>query len=406
MGNSVLLIGNGFLYSIADFLEKNRKDNSNKEIDEVSKRIKLISGLWKEFDDIHKDRELSRKLADIYNVRSLSPENFIEHIYSSMDILRLTHKLFNDGGIKKCESCFSDLSKSINNAISSKIASIIDKFWNEEEENKLYPTLYNFRLNGVLVKDKNIEGFLNNISSIYTTNYDGVLEILFKFNENRKGKIFNLVDLFNSASCGIHKNDGENENKDNYQHYYVCFSGINYYRNAKKLLHLHGSYKFFKYTVGLGELEIKIKKEKKQEFFESLRKEIKDKSLENGSPIFSVLFPIIVFGAPNLKMEVINSYNSLRTYFVLFQQDLKRNKNLIIWGQSLKNDPHILNAIKEFFIKENPNGNKKIIIIDVDENHILRSNDNSNVEVEFINPSQFQNMDKLLQEITNKIYKI
>ncbi|RUM58189.1 MAG: hypothetical protein DSY60_02530, partial [Persephonella sp.] len=114
----------------------------------------------------------------------------------------------------------------------------------------------------------------------------------------------------------------------------------------------------------------------------------------------SILEPILILNAPSLKEKQIKNFSLLKTYLYAFEKDLKKSNVLIIWGQSLENDPHIKEIIERKFINNNEIIDKKLIIIDINENHYFLSNTDRRISIEFINPQE-KGFIEILREILN-----
>jgi NAD-dependent SIR2 family protein deacetylase len=138
---------------------------------------------------------------------------------------------------------------------------------------------------------------------ICTTNYDGVLDTLLTTPRGRDAFLFK--DGFGNGRSGNYK-----EIKP------ASFRLLNRY-----LFHLHGSYKF----LNLDGETCKI----------------------TGNVINDN--PVIVFNNPDKKERIINRDRVLSAYFEKLKADLKTFDRLIIYGNSLINEPHIKQAIQQHF---------------------------------------------------------
>lgn len=93
----------------------------------------------------------------------------------------------------------------------------------------------------------------------------------------------------------------------------------------------------------------------------------------------------------------------LSVYFRAFREELKNAKNLIIWGQSLKNDPHIEEDIKRKFCIRNYFIKRNIIIVDTNEQHKIRDLcKGKDINIKFINPNDFNDLQNLFDKIYEK----
>lgn len=307
--NQVILLGNGFNYSLLDFVTEN---------DDLKGEIESIINLWNEFDDLIKN------ITTKFNLGSV--EEAIGLIYKSFLILKLTLK---ESENLDYDECLPTLKKRYEDAIYQKVLKIIENFVSYEVSG-IYRRLLSY-----LSKDPSpieLFGLNNSISgiynlvrnnkiSIYTTNYDALAEMVFSINENGMIK---LPDMF--KFCGDAR--------------YVCFYEDDFFDqlDKPKFLHLHGSYKFFKYY----EQEIKIKKE----FIKSFIQDNKD-----------YLIPVLIFNAPSKKEQRIRSFRVLSNYNLSFMENISSSSKLIIWGQSLKSDPYLKQCIVDRFINKNNKSN-------------------------------------------------
>lgn len=323
MSKSVLLLGNGFNQCLKEYL----KDDGNIKLE---KYFEDIVNLWNKFSHLMENEELKNNLCNIFKVERInSVEEVIHYIYISMDFLRLVSKLSVIEGSKKGEECLSRLSDNIKQNIYSKLSELVIDFWKQEIDG-FYSSLIKVKKN--LRLENKIKEFADSIVNIYTTNYDGVADTIFNFNQGNEY-------LFKDYFCGKNK-------KENYV--YFCPENIEYNDENKKLIHLHGSYKFFKFFIKEKKEEYIIKiKTKKYENIEETKINYPEEFIKKNE-----LAPIIVLDAKIKKKEIIENNALLREYFRLFENDLKTAKNLIIWGSSLTNDSHIENAIEDYFLKK------------------------------------------------------
>ncbi|WP_126993248.1 hypothetical protein [Thermosipho globiformans] len=250
--------------------------------------------------------------------------------------------------------------------IKDELLKIVERFIEAEKEG-LHQNLVAFYYQHT---NYNIYEFVkNNNISVYTTNYDGIAEMIVGYDKsgNKGNTRIKLRDMFGGGGNG-----------------YNVFEIDNYFRDYEKskLIHLHGSYKYFSY---LGDY-IKLKSccwdfyHQNKEF----------------------LSPTIVFNAPELKKKQIKDSLLLSVYFRTFREELKNAKNLIIWGQSLKNDLYIEDIIRKFFIEEyyNKQKSKQIIIVDIEKKHKIEDVcKNKNIVLKYVNPKDFNNLKDLFENI-------
>lgn len=198
---------------------------------------------------------------------------------------------------------------------------------------------------------------------IYTTNYDGLLNYLFVDNGN-----YILNDGFSNHYGYL---------KEEYRDYYSKrepYWFLYYYKvsSTKNLcIPLHGTHKFV------------LKDGKTYKIKKDIPKDT------------SKLKPVMVFGNPDKKLELINDDFVLKHYFEIFKESLQNCSKLVIFGNSLKSDPHIVEAILTNFDEK-----KELIIVDYDEsccNSVKdRLNQNIRYNIKFKETENIKTTDKLL----------
>lgn len=364
--NTVLLIGNGFLYSLIDFIRSKEIAELHGSND-IDKKLEEIARLWDKFDDIR--QKIKTKLG-----KKVSIEKGIEYIYNFIDIVEkiynhvYTNRSRDYFNYKSCEDLsFKNIRKCIEKFFFKKVTKIVEKFWSDEKI--LYPVIIK-----LISKQSDWDQgkhFLSHIKNIYTTNYDMVAYAIFKSIGSTSNKLYDESNFDFFDDMFIDKHIDSRKCSD----YYLCFN-INNNDSTPRLLHLHGSYRLFKikYTGNKEGEEIKVKEGKYIEFYKCFEK----KYLSNfdNKDHYNYILPILILNAPGDKKKSIEEYRCLKTYFNLFERDLENENivNLVIWGQSLKDDPHIFKTIGEKFIYNDKklNKRKKIILIDTDtEGHAI-----------------------------------
>jgi NAD-dependent SIR2 family protein deacetylase len=149
----------------------------------------------------------------------------------------------------------------------------------------------------------------NNISKIHicTTNYDGVLDTLLTTSRGKDAFLF-------KDGFGNGRSSNLKEIKP------ASFRLLDRY-----LFHLHGSYKFLNLDGETCKITGNVKNDN----------------------------PVIVFNNPDKKERIINRDRVLSAYFDKLKADLKTFDRLIIYGNSLVNEPHIKQAIQQHFNRAN-----------------------------------------------------
>jgi len=307
--NIAFLVGNGFNRLLANVIG---------DI-EVSRRLQEISVLYNRFSEMFKD------IMEKYNLKS--QEEAIELFYDALGIIQTTI----DGSLTPKENwrnCLEEMKTELEREITDKIYEVIENFI-EDETSGFYGNLtriiaeHGFYL-CTETANKNKNRFL-----IFTTNYDGCVDIFFQF--DRSIKNFSFEDLFRGSGC------------PGYPGQYVCFDDT-VSPSPPLLFHLHGSYKYFQKREIFGRyITIKLSRE--------------------GYRILNIreLIPVIIYNAPSFKEKLIEKFQLLRIYFRSFKDNLQKTvRKLVVIGQSLISDPHILTVIAESYF-----GLEEVVIMDI-----------------------------------------
>lgn len=283
--------------------EKEKKEKEKKE--KVVKEIEEISRLWSEYDTIFK------MVKDNSN-QKLNDEEVIRLIHTSLDVfsvLDIFKKILTKDQIKEMKSIFEIL-------MWDKIKDVSKKFMNLHEKN-FYSEISIMFPNFGKKFDEILSNKKDNPIHIYTTNYDGILDTLLI-----KDYRFNFVDGF-----------GEDGDID-----FLSIDAPKINESPKLLAHIHGSYLYEKQN--------------------NISKKQRRCTLNN--------HPIIVFDNPDTKKFIIKNDNILSAYYKQLRDDLSSFDKLIIFGNSMQNEPHLKEIIKAHFDKE---GNQ-LIICSYDEESI------------------------------------
>lgn len=298
MSNKVVfLVGNGFNYIVKNWISK-MNYNLNEEYNNIIKDIEDIISLWNDFGSIFEE------IKTVFN--NLSDEEIIKLIHLSFDFVKNISCSSNkeqDKNSMEIFDCIKKIKSFFNDTIITKICEINKKFIELDRSgfNSKFKNIFEKFSRKVLDILEEKENY-----TFVTTNYDGILELLLL-----KNKEYFTCDGF-----------GKEHNK-------LILKDENL--KDPLLMHLHGSYKYKYNSFG--------------NFVEKLKK---DEVIED----FNKIEPVIIFNRPELKEKEIMKYDVLRKYFEKFKEKLEEANTLFIIGQSLKNDPHILNSIIEYFNKE------------------------------------------------------
>jgi len=302
-----ILIGNGFNRLLANLIS----------LDSISERLSEIAVLYNRFS------ELFEEIRNEYSLRS--EEEAIELFYNALAIVNLVV----NNSLTPRESwkvCLDEIKQELDREVMDRIYSVIDEFVSDETTGFYGNLRKELKVYGYFIDREPIKQNKEKLF-IFTTNYDGCVDIFFRFNDEDG---FQFNDLFNRRSC------------PEYTEEYVCFDDSET-PEPPLLFHLHGSYKFFIKQQGFRYVTIKLS--------------------DYSSLNYRNLIPVIIYNAPNMKQELIRKFEVLSTYFGFFKKNLKENtKRLIIIGQSLLSDPHILDAISRSYSNLD-----EVVIMDIDD---------------------------------------
>lgn len=289
------IVGNGFIHHLSELVQK--------DIDEIrapnippdylvtlAKELKNVSVLFKKFEDI--ETEFKRILGDYK-----SSETVLNIIDSIMYWYRNVKANTEFEALNSCSTKFIELANKI---VEEKIKPIVLEFENQET-NAVYGELTKWVSEYKI--GANIDNHLKTSSDqlgIFTTNYDGFLEQLTRTDSNE--------------NQGFLLNDGFAGGRDKPKTLYPPFS------NDRFLGHLHSSYKF-----GWNG--------------ENWEKFNTSNSLRNPDPL-------ILYMNPDKKLEFIQRNTLLSAYWNHFLTWIKSSDEVIVYGNSLSSDPHIVDALK------------------------------------------------------------
>ncbi|MBG0769531.1 hypothetical protein [Methanococcus maripaludis] len=292
---------------------KIRKVDNKKELNNFLINFEKLINLWDEPERPFSDLVYNLNL--LLKDHNLTTEQIIGIINKTSEFIE--NKLSNESSVKNFH--VKDLSLKINSIlIYDALKNCSDRF-QDYENNGNYTILrelfrdekgYFGKCFDELIKNENIH--------IYSTNYDGIIHSILSYYVETKS----TLNYF--GADGFINGD---------------FQTWVLQRNRNLLLLLHGSYRFM-----LNE-ESNI-----------------NKPTTYGYDLSEKNHPIMVYNDPCLKMDVIRNYYVLNYYFEIFKESLQNCSKLIIFGNSLKSDPHIVKAISNNFDKE-----KELIIVDYDE---------------------------------------
>jgi len=237
--------------------------------------------------------------------------------FKFLDILKENHNANDwEGGLtgynKNCElldnhkllnepfAIGTILKQNMHLLVQNQMKIVADKFSNSESQGsykdikRLLPSF------GIKFMDRLRSNGITDLS-IFTTNYDGILDTLLTDQSNN----FLFQDSFGYS-------DIQNTLKFHPQYLY---------RSHFSMFHIHGSYKFL---------------EKNGETFK-IKAGMKNEN------------PVMVLSGADSKEDIISSNHVLSSYYKKFISNLNEYDRVIIFGNSLNSEPHLKKAIKENF---------------------------------------------------------
>ena len=331
------IIGNGFNKALAQ----------TDQFSEVAGAINDIANLWSEFNELVGDikEQLKNDTGQEY-----SDERVLEFIFTVLHSLE-SKDIFQHS---KYQACFTKLFTKFSHAMSNLLISIADKFFSIEI-NDLYSKISSL-LGGEFLSYWQERRQITP-TTLVTTNYDGIVDTIFARDKNGSFSQDGMGDYFRPCKhekhiteCTKHYVNGLGHEKK-WRGIGFCFSSLDYLEShvslfRNHLLHLHGSYKFWRHIDS--NVEIKVDKQAINIFQECL---------SDG------WFPIVVFGSPSKKRDTIAKYTILEAYYNAIEyllsaghgggtnkkdhkKDLKKDRiKLVIWGTKLDSDPHLRSLV-------------------------------------------------------------
>lgn len=265
-------------------------------------------------DEIKDAQNLFGKFIEIENdlKKILQTDNSIENILSRLDdLFYWYHKSVS---IPISSDCYNELNQRIKEIIDDKIVPIVRSFENHEKQGtygKIWKEVEEYSIGESIEKSTDEIG-------VFTTNYDGYIDQILRKSSP------------STDESGFVFKDGFAGNKS---HPLRLFD-LNL-KSKKIIHHIHSSYKF-----GWSDGEV-----------------IKVRSGEHNSD------PHVLFSDSNKKLIHIRMNYVLSTYWENFIYWINSSEELVIYGNSLQSDPHIVDVIIRYSTKI-----KTIYVIEKDLN--------------------------------------
>lgn len=352
MTQSVFLVGNGYNLFLRDYY---------RGLDiELSQAIERTCNLWNGFANAlsplvgQAPPPVAREIRD----NDLNSEQTAQLLYDILDFATGMQAFTNNTSLRErvgMSGCTGVCVDSLESLLDSTLYDTIRQFVNDETQG-IYGRLFSAASTGDLPSLQGLFSSISDRTSLFTTNYDGLFDITLGFEgfqpeRNRfayKDGFGNVDDL-----PGLYF-PSPNSANDNLEH------GLR--------AHLHGSYKFIQ--------------ERTTEGFRMCRK-IRRSEYGTLDPLLSTAVPVLVFDAPSRKRTRIDRFPVLMTYYAAFEHTLLRASTLVIFGQSLANDPHLSATIWSNWIDRpdgvtRPNGGstdatttRRLVVVDKDPDAVL-----------------------------------
>ena len=287
---TVMIVGNGFNYMIESWIRNYPDENIPPSVteskDKIASRVNEITQLWKKFNEIFKEIKAKNP--------GIGDEELIRIIYSIIDLfssLPGLEKVMTSDQLASLKSLFE-------NFLLDKIKEIALEFKNHHDNTgyknikRLFPEFGNHF--SQMITNHKLDDF-----HIFTTNYDGILDTL--LTDNPHGFIFK--DGFGSM--------GSDELLD------FCDYNIEF---DKIICHLHGSYRYKRHYGTTYKLKHNVVNTD----------------------------PIMIFNNPDMKERIIRRDCVLNRYLDLLKEDISTANKIIIFGNSMVNEPHIKQMINKY----------------------------------------------------------
>lgn len=296
----VIIVGNGFIYHLLDLarVEKTTAEkvigiprrNRVRHCDNLIVELERVSSLFNQFDKLQ--NELKQFFSDQVKY---------EELFEKLDALLDWYKDKNKFKNVIDDKCFDGLEKLIEKIIYEKIIPVVKEF-EEQELSHAYSSLSRM-FNGPTVGDKvyTAQQTSSDRIGVFTTNYDGFL--------------VQLLRRSAGDNDGFHFADGFGGGR--YSHPIVPFEP--YFSDSNFIAPLHSSYR-----IGYKNDEL-----------------IKTKLSRSERNTL----PILVYMNPVKKLDYIMRHYILRRYWDTFKNWLNEADEVVIYGNSLRSDPHIVNLL-------------------------------------------------------------
>ena len=352
MTQSVFLVGNGYNLFLRDYYRE-------RDI-ELSRAIERTCNLWDSFANTLSPLvgEAPRPVAREIHDNNLNSEQTAQLLYDMLDFATGMQAFTTNTSLRKrvgMSGCTHVCVDSLESLLDSTLHKIIRQFM-DDEAHGIYGRLFSAASPGDLPSLQGLFSSIRDRTSLFTTNYDGLFDITLGFEGFQpEGNGFAYKDGFGNVDdlSGLYF-PSPNSASGNLEH------GLR--------AHLHGSYKFIQ--------------ERTTEGFRMCRK-IRQSEYSDLDVLLSEAVPVLVFDAPSRKRSRIDRFPVLMTYYAAFEHTLLRASTLVIFGQSLANDPHLSATIWSNWIDSHdgvtrPNGGstnatttRRLVVVDKDPDAVL-----------------------------------
>lgn len=352
MAQSVFLIGNGYNLFLRDYYRE-------RDID-LSQAIERTCSLWNSFANAlsplvgQTPPPVAREIRD----NDLNSEQTAQLLYDMLDFATGMQAFTSDTSLRKSvevPGCTGVCVNSLESLLDSTLYNTIHQFVDDETQG-IYGRLFSAASPGDLQGLQRLFSSISNRTSLFTTNYDGLFDITLGFEGfQQERNEFTYKDGFGSIDDlpGLYF-PSPNSACDNLEH------GLR--------AHLHGSYNFIQ--------------ERTTDGFRMCRK-IRRREYGVLDRLLSAAVPVLVFDAPSRKRTRIDRFPVLMTYYAAFEHSLLHASTLVIFGQSLANDPHLSATIWSNWIDSHDGMSRSsssstdatmtrhLVVVDKDPNAVL-----------------------------------
>ena len=337
MANTVLLVGDGFNRFVAGCYPESG----------VAAAIRATSDLWGHFQDtlLPLVQAAPGPVQDDIANHSRNTERSAQLLYDMIEFAEGMVVLNRSKDLQSAMNltCGTVCRQSLDRQMKDTMFKVVKEFIQDETDG-LYGDLLRVKPPG-LTDLQNLMASLAGNLAVYTTNYDGIIDMVLGF------------EIGQDRLPGFQLNDGFGLLPGMNEDVYFKEDLSEWFQKWGIRAHLHGSYKFLAQPLpGRGTLYRKLNRQ----------------DLSNFDALSQYGQPVVVFDAPSRKFSRIDRFRMLRDYLVSFEWHLDHAQNLVLFGISLENDPHLVERIRSHWLRSpSAQADRTLCIIDTAPDNVL-----------------------------------